>query len=64
MNQKLTDMEHTEKKIITDHIRPPIPDNRFDWMAVREHFDEGDLVGYGATEQEAINDLKQQENEK
>lgn len=44
-------------EIITKQINPPIPSNRFDWFAVREDDDEGDYIGYGKTEQEAINDL-------
>jgi hypothetical protein len=51
------------KEIITRHIKPPIPILRYDWEAIREDYDEGDLIGYGATEQKAIEDLKQQEND-
>jgi len=50
-------------KIKTNHIYPPIPIRNYDWEAVREWYDEGDLIGYGKTEQEAINDLITQENE-
>ena len=50
-------------KIITDHTYPPIPDRKYDWSAIRESYDEGDLIGYGRTEQEAINDLISQEND-
>ena len=50
-------------KIITSFDYPPIPDRRFDWSAIRESYDEGDLIGYGKTEQEAIDDLKEQESE-
>jgi hypothetical protein len=48
-------------KIITSHEYPPIPIRCYDWSAIREDYDAGDLIGYGRTEQEAINDLKQQE---
>lgn len=49
------------RKIITENIYPPIPIRDFDWQA---HFD-GDepndngqmLSGFGATEQEAIEQL-------
>ncbi len=51
-------------KIITSHDYPPIPDRRFDWSAIREDYDEGDLIGHGRTEQEAIDDLTQQEDER
>ena len=45
------------RKIITNHDFPPIPIRSFDWSAYRENYDEGDLIGQGATEQEAIEDL-------
>jgi len=45
-------------KIITSFDHPPIPDRRFDFSATREGYDEGDLIGYGKTEQEAIDDLQ------
>ena len=44
-------------KIITACVYPPIPIRQYDWNAVREDYDEGDPVGWGATEQEAINEL-------
>lgn len=50
-------------KIITEFIYPPIPDRNYDWEAVRENYDAGDLIGYGRTEQDAINNLIEQENE-
>lgn len=52
-------------KIRTEHVFPPIPDRRFDWSAVDdETYDgPGSLVGWGATEQEAIDDLLQQIDE-
>ena len=43
--------------IITTHVYPPIPDRRFDWCATFSDYDEGSPVGYGATEQAAIDDL-------
>jgi len=46
------------KEIITRHICPPIPIRQYDWEATYENYDEGDLIGYGATEQQAIDDLK------
>ena len=49
-------------KIITSHEYPPIPIRRFDWSAIREDYEEGDLIGYGKTEKCAINDLKELEN--
>lgn len=44
-------------KIITRKINPPIPTNKFDWEALREGYEEGCLIGYGASEEDAINDL-------
>lgn len=51
-------------KIITHHWKPPIPDRSYDWTAYREDWDLGDPTGYGASEQEAIDNLKEQEDEK
>ena len=48
--------------IRTDYVFPPIPDRRFDWSAIDdETYDgEGCPIGYGRTEQEAIEDLLDQ----
>jgi hypothetical protein len=46
-------------KIVTQHICPPIPSFKFDWRATWDGYDLGDPVGYGATEQEAIDDLRE-----
>ena len=59
--KKINIMENT---IITNFEYPPIPIRQYDWSAVRNSYDEGDLIGYGKTEQEAINDLIKKENEK
>ena len=50
-------------KIETSHIYPPIPIRKYDWEAVRYDYDTGDFIGYGKTEQEAIQDLIKKENE-
>ena len=50
--------------IKTAYIFPPIPLREFDWVAVRDGYEEGDLQGFGKTEQEAINDLLAQELDK
>lgn len=47
-------------KIITENIYPPIPIRQFDWQATFDGYEPGDYVGYGRTEQDAIDDLKQQ----
>lgn len=49
--------------IITDFVHPPIPARQFDWSAKRAGSDEGDPVGYGATEEAAIADLLDLEDE-
>jgi hypothetical protein len=51
------------KDIKTDFIYPPIPFRLFDWMATRDGWDEGDLIGYGQTEAEAIAHLLELEAE-
>lgn len=47
-------------KIITEFECPPIPSRAFDWCAVTDDYEPGAPIGYGATEAEAIADLKQQ----
>ncbi len=43
-------------KLVTSCVYPPIPDRRFDWIAYAEGQEESGDYGYGATEQEAIDD--------
>jgi len=50
-------------KIVTEHIRPPIPVRQYDWRATYSDYDVGDLMGYGATEAEAIADLVLQKSD-
>lgn len=48
-------------KIVTQYVYPPIPTRDFDWSAVDdETYDEGEPIGYGRTEIEAIRDLLDQ----
>lgn len=49
-------------ELATRHVFPPIPDRRFDWSAVdRDTYDgEGSPIGWGRTEQDAIDDLLSQ----
>ena len=49
------------KKIITSNEFPPIPIREYDWSAFREDWDKGDFIGYGKTEQDAIDDLLEKE---
>lgn len=50
------------KKIITEYIFPPIPYRFMDWVAYYDDYDGAEdsrsRLGKGATEQEAIDDLK------
>lgn len=50
-------------KIITTHEYPPVSNRKYDWVANRQEWDEGDPIGTGATELDAINDLVNQEKE-
>ena len=50
--------------IITDYWPKPIPTARYDWMASRDGWEPGaGPLGFGATEQEAIDDLLRQEDD-
>ena len=49
------------RKIVTDHVWPPIPVRTFDWSAVYEGYEPGNLIGYGRTKAEAIADLQEQD---
>ncbi len=51
-------------EIITEHVNPPIPVRTHDWSAVRSDYEEGGLIGFGATKQEAIDDLLARESDK
>jgi hypothetical protein len=46
-------------KIITRYDPPPIPYRGADWTAVTASYDLDDPIGYGASEQEAIEDLQE-----
>ena len=48
------------KRIRIDYIAPPIPTNTHDWIAVDDETyggEESDIVGYGASAVDALNDL-------
>ncbi len=49
--------------IIATFVNPPIPSRKFDWSAVREGYEPGDRIGYGETKDEAVNNLRNMENE-
>ena len=42
----------------------PIPDRRFDWVAIPQNYEPGDPLGYGQNEVDAIYDLKEQLEDK
>jgi len=50
----------TDNKIVTEYKCPPIPSRYFDWQAVFHDYEEGCPIGYGETEQKAIDDLLEQ----
>ncbi len=50
----------SEPKIQTSPIFPPIPIRGLDWCAHFDNYEPGQPIGHGATEQEAIEDLKEQ----
>jgi hypothetical protein len=43
--------------IRTEFVYPPIPMRQFDWRAVFDGYEPGDVMGYGKTREEAIADL-------
>lgn len=48
------------QKICVSHDRPPIPLRTKDWSAWFDNYEPGDPIGYGASEQAAIDDLLMQ----
>ena len=49
------------RKIVTQHDTKPVPSKDYDWEAFREDWDLDEPIGYGKTEQEAVNDLLERE---
>jgi len=47
-------------KTVTHYDPKPIPSRRFDWSATTADYEPPQPVGYGATEAEAIADLRAQ----
>lgn len=45
------------RKVVTNHVFPPISDRRYDWLAYYDGDEEAGQYGYGATEAEAIADF-------
>lgn len=50
-------LDQAPRLIITRHVYPPIPVRASDWCAYYDGEEELGNYGWGATEQEAINDL-------
>ena len=48
------------RKILTNPVFPPIPTCQFDWAAVFDGYEPGELIGYGRTKEEAAADLLEQ----
>lgn len=52
------------RDIITIHVYPPIPTRSHDWCAYHDGDDErAHMYGWGATEQEALTDLRRIDQE-
>ena len=53
-------------KLKTSYVHPPIPDRSNDWSAIDDstYDGPGSPIGFGATEQEAIQDLLTQLEER
>jgi hypothetical protein len=47
--------------IVVVHVCPPIPLRCFDWCAYYDGYEEDGSYGWGATKEEAIKDLTQDE---
>ena len=48
-------------KIVTDFVYPPIPTRNCDWSAIDyDTYEPGCPIGWGPTEEAAIQDLKEQ----
>jgi len=50
----------TGKRIVTEHLYPPIPVRTMDWCAFFDGEEELGRYGYGRTEAEAVADLLDQ----
>lgn len=53
----------SKPRIITSHVYPPIPVRTNDWRAYRDGEEERGNYGWGATEEDAIADLLEREDE-
>lgn len=53
----------TPRRIVTHYWEKPIPTNQYDWCATEDGYEPGAPIAYGATEQEAIDNLVEQLDE-
>lgn len=51
-------LDHPAGKIVTTYVNPPIPVRTSDWCACLDGKEEDGPYGWGATEEEAVSDLK------
>lgn len=54
------DSEYDVVKIVTSYLHTPNAVRDLDWMAYAENWQTGDPIGNGATEQEAIDRLREE----
>lgn len=47
-------------ELITKYDPKPIPSRQFDWSCVDQNYEEGCVIGYGETEEQAIQDYMEQ----
>jgi hypothetical protein len=50
-------------QILVEYYPKPVPGRQFDYSAIRDGYEPGCPIGYGATWGEAVIDLLQQEKE-
>jgi hypothetical protein len=58
-----TATRNRERKIVTSYWAKPIPIRQFDWEAFRDGCEEDGGYGYGPTEEAAIADLIENEED-
>ena len=58
-NPFLDDVLYPPRKIITEHVYPPIPIRTSDWCAYYDYVGPEAGQGWGATREAAISDLKE-----
>ena len=51
---------YTESEFITRYDPPPIPIRFFDWTATTDNYEPGMPIGYGVSEEDAVNHLLDQ----